>query len=453
MPNLQKIPFAISTGGSYSDKNNNSELLNLYVHTEEQGSKSNHILLNTSGLELLGEVDYTIYGVYEFLGKVYIATEQALYIYHSDTQTFDNLGAVSFDRKVSFADNGIDLMMVGNTGYSYTPGTEVIKNMNTEEGWYPAATVTYMDGYFIFNRTGTGQFFISKLYSTEIDPIDWASAESAPDDTVGVMVASRQLWLVGEKTTEVWYDSGDSDFPFTRISGAVSDIGCSNHETIAKIKNSILFVGTDNKVYFTNGYTPTVISTSAVEKQIGEADRTTQTSFTYTENGHWFYVLTVGNKTFVYDPDTAQWHTRASGNLGKWTIGGAININSNGNIIGYSGKDFHKISIDNLTENGDRIRREAITLPINNTVNRIRIHEVQLDMEVGFDDEAKVILQLSKDSGATWSNNIESTTGKIGERFARVRWLRLGQTRDAIFRIVITDPIKIRILGLWVRIS
>ena len=33
-----------------------------------------------------------------------------------------------------------------------------------QEGWYPSSMVTYMDGYFIFNRTGTGQFFISELF-------------------------------------------------------------------------------------------------------------------------------------------------------------------------------------------------------------------------------------------------------------------------------------------------
>lgn len=452
MPKLNQIPFAIASGSSYSKRNNSSDLLNLYVKIEEQGSKSNHILLNTSGLEKIASSDYTIYGIYEFLNKIYIATSNFLYLAEGEVLT--SLGAVTFDRKVTFSDNGIDLMVVGGNGYAYTPTTGIFKNMNIEEGWFPADTVAYMDGYFIFNRTGSGQFFISKLYSTEVDPIDWASGESAPDDTVGVIVTSRQLWVIGERTVEVWYDSGDPDFPFTRISGAVSDIGCANHQTLANIKTSIFFVGIDNKVYMSNGYTPTPISTPAIELELVGSDRSSLIAFSYTENGSWFYSLTInGNKTFVYDPDTAQWHTRASGLLGKWAINGAINVYDSGTVVGFSEKDFHFLSIDNLTENGASIRREAVTLPINKTVNRIRIHEVQLDMEGGFDIEAKVTLQLSKDSGKTWENKVDSTTGAIGEYRRRVKWLRLGQTRDAVLRIVITDAIPIRILGLWARVS
>lgn len=451
---LQQIPFAISSGKSYSSKNNNSELLNLFVHIDDQGSKNNHILINTCGLEFIGEVAHTIFGVYEFLGVVYIASEKALYKYNEADNTFTDLGVIAFSRKVSISDNGTSLMMVAENGYSYTPSTGVIKDMSTESGWFSADTVSYMDGYFIFNRTLTGQFFISKLYSTEIDPIDWATAESAPDDTVGIIVSTRQLWILGERTIEVWYDSGDPAFPFTRISGAVSDIGCASHQTISKIRDSIYFVGNDFKVYATNGYTPVIVSTPAIEFFLFRADRVTLNAFTYTEEGHWFYVLTIDNeKTFVYDPDTAQWHSRKSISTKKWKIDGAINIYSSASVVGYSEKEFHSLSIDTYTENGDSIKREAITLPINKSVNRIRINEVQLDMEVGLSTEAKVILELSKDAGKTWGNDNLSSTGKKGDHLKKVRWLRLGQARDAIIKIVITDAIPIRILGLWIRVN
>lgn len=452
MPNLQPIPFAISSGSAYSSRNNHSELLNLYVQIEEAGSKTNHVLLNTSGIEEILTLDNEIFGVYQFLNETYAATANALYRISGGTSEY--IGAVSFSKKVIFSDNGIDMMMVAENGYSYTPSTGVIKDMSTEDGWYPSDMVAYMDGYFIFNRTGTGQFFISKLYSTEIDPIDWASGESAPDDTVGVIVTSRQLWVVGERTIESWYDSGDPDFPFTRVSGAVFDIGCANYKTIASIKTSILFVGTDNKVYMTNGYTPTIVSTPSIELRIINSDRSTLNAFTYTENGSWFYVLHINNnQTLVFDPDTAQWHRRESANIGRWIVDGVINDYNTGRAIGFCGKCFHSISIDHLTENGTNIRREAITLPINKTVNRMRIHELQLDMEAGYEIDATVSLQLSKDSGLTWENKVESKTGSIGNYKKRVRWLRLGQVRDAIVKITISDAIPIRILGLHARLS
>ncbi len=454
MPNLQKIPFAISSGSAYSERNNNSSLVNMYVQIEEVGGKSNHILLNTSGTELITEVDNTIRGVYEFQDRVFVATEKQLLEYDRINDEFIVLGTVFFDRKVYFADNGTDIMIVGGNGYAYTPSTDTIKNMEDEEGWFPSNMVAYLDGYFIFNRTGTGQFFISKLFSTEIDPIDWATAEAAPDDTVGIIVAARQLWILGERTAEIWYDSGDPDFPLTRISGAAIDIGCANYQSIAKVRDSILFVSIDNKVYMTKGYAPSIVSTPAVEKDLQEAERGGVTAFSYTENGSWFYCLTINESiTWVYDPDTQQWHNRRSGSLGRWVIDGAVNIWSTGEVLAYSDNDFFSLSIDFLTENGSRIKREAITLPINKTVNRIRIHEVQLDMEVAFEDKAEVILQLSEDSGATWKNNVLAYTGKKGERATRVRWMRLGQTRDAILRIIITDPIPIRIVGLWARIT
>ena len=452
MNSLRHIPFAISVGKGYSLKNNSSDLVNMYVHIKQEGAKSNHILLNTEGAEYLTEVEYEIYGTYEFLGVVYIVTSDMLYSYNDTTILFIEIGAVSFDTKVVFADNGIDMMMVGVNGYAYTPTTSTLKNMNTEDGWYPADTVAYMDGYFIFNRSGTGQFFISRLYSTELDPIDWASAESAPDDTVGVAVANRQLWLFGEKSTEVWYDSGDPDFPFTRINGAVTDIGCADSKTIAQIRDGIFFVGRDFKVYLTSGYTPRVISTPAVNKILEESEPKKISAFTFYNNTHWFYALTIDDEyTFVYDIDSKQWHTRVSCDYNRWFINGTLNRHGDNNLLGFSGKKFYELSTKIFTEDGTPIRREAITLPLNDTVNRFLLTEVQLDMDVALNLNAEVTLQISRDGGRSWGNNNYAYTGKIADREKRVRWLRLGQARDCILKIVITAPIPIRILGLYAR--
>lgn len=56
--------------------------------------------------------------------------------------------------------------------------------------------------------------------------------------------------------------------------------------------------------------------------------------------------------------------------------------------------------------------------------------------------EPKIMLECSNDGGYTYGNQIWSTSGKVGERLARVRWNKLGMSRDRVFRITMTDPVK-----------
>ncbi len=363
--------------------------------------------------------------------------------------------------------NGEGVWAVDDTtgAITFTPKLEEFKNMGDEEGWYPSDTVAYMDGYFIFNRTGTGQFFISQLYSTDIDPLDWATGEAAPDDTRAVVVAGRQLWIMGTRTVEVWYDNGDPLFPFTRISGAVNDLGLASANTIGRIYNTVLFVGSDYRVYMTNGYTPTPISTAAIELLVDTHDVKKYMAFTYFNNGHYFYVLHLNEKiTVVYDMMTGLWHKRKSCKDeedpiiggGKWKIDGAINKYDDTKIYGYSDKKFYEVSTDLYTEDGIKIRREAVSQPLNPTPNHVTLAEVQVDMEAGgYEDtpisNSQVWIQFSSDDGKTWGNRRISTIGKKGDYKNRARWQRIGQHRDLIAKVVITDPIPIRLLGLWVR--
>jgi hypothetical protein len=310
-----------------------------------------------------------------------------------------------------------------------------------------------MDGYFIFNRLDTGQFFISKLYSTELHPIDWATAEAIPDDTLAVFVSNRQLWLMGEWSLEAWYDSGDPDFPFTRISGAVVDIGILHRDAVSKVASNLIFVGNNRRVYMMSGYTPVAISTSPVELLIDKANEVK--SFSFFNNGHYFYVLTLDNITVVYDVLTKLWHTRRSCNTGgEWAIEGAINLHDATELYGFTENKIAKLSTTILTEDGNMIIKEAVSVPFNSGVNRFVLSEMQLDMEVAVGDaNAEVKLQISGDGGRNWGNEYPAFTGEVGHHRQRVRWTRLGQYRDCIAKIKFTEPIDVRISGLYARIA
>lgn len=455
MGKMTEVPLAISSSSGRSKKSNASELINLYINLEDAGSKTKALLVSSAGAEVISVFNYYILGLYRFKGVVYVVTKDKLYSITKNSEGgFDKtvIGSIGMVGKVSFADNGIEMVFVGGGGYSYNPDTDTLKDMSTEAGWYPSNTVAYMDGYFIFSRTGTGQFFISDLFATTINPIDWATGEAAPDDTVAVAVLNRQLWIIGEKSTEVWYDSGDVNFPFTRIAGAVNDIGAMNYETVSKALNDVFFVGDDLRIYQTKGYQLEPISTQSIEYQLKNCDVTTLYGFTFHERGRWFYAITINdNKTLVYDLGTGLWHTRESDDVGRWKMDGVFSYYDDGINYGYAKNNLYVISEDIHTEDGMNVKREIISLPLSNDVNRIRIHELELDMEVGMITPAEITLQLSSDGGKTWGNKMFASTGAAGQGLARVKWNRLGQHRNVVAKIVAHADTPIKILSLSMR--
>jgi hypothetical protein len=69
----------------------------------------------------------------------------------------------------------------------------------------------------------------------------------------------------------------------------------------------------------------------------------------------------------------------------------------------------------------------------------------------GVDPQA--MLRWSNDGGSTWSNEHWVSIGKQGNYVNRALWRRLGWSRDRIFEVVITDPIKAVIVSAELKAS
>lgn len=59
----------------------------------------------------------------------------------------------------------------------------------------------------------------------------------------------------------------------------------------------------------------------------------------------------------------------------------------------------------------------------------------------------KVMLQWSDDGGQTWSNEYWRDPGKIGEFRTRLLWRKLGNAKDRVFKIAVSDPCKWRFIS------
>jgi hypothetical protein len=68
---------------------------------------------------------------------------------------------------------------------------------------------------------------------------------------------------------------------------------------------------------------------------------------------------------------------------------------------------------------------------------------------VGTDPQA--ILQISRDGGTTFGQQMKRSMGKIGQFLNRVIWRRLSFSRDAVIDVKVYDPVNRDIVGATLR--
>jgi len=461
---MASFPFI---GGAYqarSRKFDAQRCVNLYPEVSEAGpgpSKSPMALIGTPGLAPWATLaGGGVRGLLRFSPTVAVAVAGPNVYRVAPDGTGTQLGTIDAGTApVSMASNGaVVAIATGAALYFLNPASGQITAAP-----YTADRVDFVDGYFVFNEAGSGRFRITQLYGSDIDALDFATAEGAPDDVVGLIVDHREVWLFGTSSTEVWFNSGEPDFPFSRIQGAFMEVGCAARHSIAKLDNSVFWLAADERgqgmVLRAAGYQPQRISTHAIEHAIaGYARIDDAVAFTYQQEGHAFYVLSfpTADRTWVYDASTNLWHERAWRNPLIGTMHrhrGQCQMAFGGQtIVGdWEAGKLYRLDLNSYTDDGAPIPRIRTCPHISGDQRLMFFHALQVDMEVGGGQPGnappQARLRWSDDGGWSWSNELWASMGRIGERGTRVRWRRLGKSRDRVFEVSITDPVKVVIIG------
>lgn len=136
-------------------------------------------------------------------------------------------------------------------------------------------------------------------------------------------------------------------------------------------------------------------------------------------------------------------HTYASGTYKKHLVGDRA-----------LGK-IYQLSMDNLDDAGDAIRRIRRAPHVSNE-HKFMVHRsLTIDMETGVGTQTgqgadpKGMLRFSDDGGRTWSNEIQGSLGKVGKTLTRVKFNRLGRSRDRIYEWAISDPVKVTLVDAY----
>ena len=363
---------------------------------------------------------------------------------------------------------------------------------STDGAFSGATSVDIVDNFFVYNRPNTQQFGASNPLSPISQGLSFSSKDGAPDNLVSLIVDHREIYLLGEASSEVWVDVGTFPFPFQRIPGTSTQHGIAAKASVYRLGNSFAYLSRNNRgqamIMQMNGYTPTRISNHAVEQTLVNQYVDDALAWTYQQEGHECYVITFPtlDLTWVYDATTTMWH--------KWLYVDSLNVYHrhrgnccavfNGEVLvgDHSNGIVYLLDPENYTDNGNTIRRLRRAPHLVTDLQRQYLQELQIQFQPGVGltgysqsnfsptnavagigiaglavagtgivqttgANPQAMLRWSSDGGSTWSNEHWTSIGQTGKYNNRAIWRRLGWSRDRVFEVVVTDPIKAVIIS------
>lgn len=467
-------------GSSYTAQANaiaDEEAINLFAETNESGSpvvdnaayggKSSSIVksfLWTPGLKVFANLTgNSVQGQYWTGTRLFGVANGVLWETAKDGTTTNRGAVTTDDNPASICANSIQLLIISaERAYCYTLATNVLLEVTDQMAGVPLQC-DCSDTYGIVIFKDSNKFQLSQVLDFATWPGQLVNEVSVfAENITSLIVNHRELWIFGCKRAQPYQDTGSLNV-FDVIQGALLETGSAATFAVSRVDNSVFCVGEDERgaliAWRSNGYTPSRISTHAVEVWLSQqANIAGLTAYSYQDRGHLFWVLYVpgGDCTWVYDVGETMWHKRAAWVNGVWFPHWSWNhVYAFGkHLVGdWNTGNVYDMSPDYYDDNETAIRRLRRSPTVTDERSWIYHVDLTVDFRTGLGPQPPLLdgdgnhrppqamLRWSDDRGQTWSNQHVRNCGFAGEYNVPVHWMRLGRSRNRVYELSMTDPI------------
>jgi len=358
---------------------------------------------------------------------------------------------------VSNGDGGGQLLITsGMNGYSYDLGTNVLTQVAALNG--KATMATYKDGYGLVldNTTSTGYFSALFDFSSWNTGVDFFQRSGASDSWRAITQNGVYVPLLGEHTSDYYFDQGGASNPFAPDPSGQIPYGIVAPFSVAVGEGNMFWLAQSQKgqryAVKATGFTPEIISTLALQATFNSYGVVTDALGEFLNwNGHPLYRLHFPsqNISWCYDLSTGlwfQWGTWISeandfsAHRPRWPV---VAFGETRMLDSQTGA-IYKLDPDVHTDVDDRPvvwERRPPTISSENELLYHQYLELYVQPGVGIasgadaDVDPQAMLQFSNDGGFNWSSERWRSMGKVGEYSKRVRWEQLGAARRRTYRI------------------
>lgn len=441
-------------GGDYSDDalpwTAQATVNYLIVPAEREGTMSPAKLRGAPGLVRFAESQAKpVRGAYNAEGLFLIVVGRTLYRVNKNGTT-TAIGTIPGVGRVSIAHNkhgaGNEIAIAnGQSGYVYDTTVGALSQI-TDEGFPGSPVFEFVAGYMAGVDPFGRFWFISELgQARQYNTLDRNDAESEPDKILTLIRVGEEILVFGERTGEFFRNTGQATGTWQRVNGVSMSIGCASRFSLARLDNSIFWLGNDGKFYRLEGNTPVRISTAAQEKSISGLDWSKVFCTTFEDQGHAVVYFTFPDGyTWGYDALSRDWHRRESHGLKRWRVNTLTKWAGAWYAGDFSNGRLYRLDWDELHEDGQPLvsrRRGGVTYAGGNVIGfgAVRLEFDVGRIPVGVTDHF-CSLRYSDDGGHNWSKSRVLSLGRTGQFRRKVIARRLGRSAHRIWEVEVSSP-------------
>ncbi|MBU8921791.1 MAG: packaged DNA stabilization protein gp10 [Bacteroidales bacterium] len=326
-------------------------------------------LHNVAGTKTFATLEGVDRGMHDFNNLLYVINGQTLYSVDAEGVNYA-LGTIAGSGRCVMANDSYQLIITtGATPYKYTVagGVEAI----TDPDLVNPTTVAYLNNQFIFDQNNGvwGEFVTSSVDPAfSVDALDFAQAESHPDDITAIVAFRQLVYFFGSKSVEPWQNTGKGNPPFARVNSGVQPYGLAGLHGITKTDEFMYFLDTKRIPRRSNGLNFLNIGNPALGVEFAKYSKIDDViAFDFVQDNQQFVAFTfpAANRTWVFHEPSGSWFQLTNG-IGndRHRASSMIHMYGLNYCADHTNGLLYEYSLDIYSDNGEPIIKQRDTAVI-----------------------------------------------------------------------------------------
>jgi len=335
--------------------------------------------------------------------------------------------------------------------YDYSTPTPVFSKASLD---FKPTFISYHDGYFIAGEYGTNRWRLSEANNGLSWPVytpgsTYAGLLQTEADTVQAVIPipghGNNVLVLGSIVAEIWTDTGNVLFPYTRSTGFNIDYGTINAATIAWQGDRVIWLGGNKKsgtsIFMSDGGNIQRVETSGIAHFLQQLTSPENSSaFFFEIEGHSFYVITfydpADNVTLAYDLKEKAFYHLTDENGNYFIVKNIEKFNNKYYFVSQNNGKLYELSSQYTDYDGAIIPCERIPPTIRmDDASPFIGNEMSLLLDQGnCINPVQVTYSISRDGNASFGNEVTLPLNNIGYRKNRLVDWGFGYANEMTFK-------------------